>query len=353
MLCLPLALRAQLSKEDREAAKKMISGTLYLRVQAPQKYGLGYWAPYSVSMLEAAPTGVSADRKLAEPLKSIPKNGYHLKQEEVYWGYLANTPVRYGKLESEEGKLVVWMERVEPNTDVSIDFIDIKSLDDFTKAFNLALSKVPLQDEHPEWPSAVREGIASGKLVVGMTVEQARIVVGAPLSISAGEDNGSKTEKWILRQDPGKVLGGNKKRGAWMRVSTRTGFPTSITFRDGKLLSMEGEAERNLDPKGSAWLDDHKGAPATDVTGQWYERAWGVVSLRQAELGGTVIGKTSEYEITGVVSGKRAYLILAQEGKTVYSAVVSLEEGNRLEGKYQSGLMREESKGRSISLARR
>jgi hypothetical protein len=353
LLCLPLALRAQLSKQDFDAAQKMISGTLYLRVQAPQKYGMGHWAPYSVSMLEATPTGVSADRKLAEPLKSIPWNGYHLKQEEVYWGYLANTPVHYGKLESGEGKLVAWLERVDPNTEVSIDFIDIKSLDDFTKAFNLALSRVPLQDEHPEWPSAVREGIAAGKLVVGMTVEQARIVVGSPLSVTAGEDNGSKTEKWSLRQDPGKVLGWSKKHGAWLKVSTRTGFPASITFKDGKLVSIEGDVARNLEPMGNAWLDAHKDPPEGDVSGQWYERAWGVVSLRQVEGSGNVIGKSPEYEITGVVSGKKAYLIFAEKGKTVYSAVMSLEKGNRLEGKYESGLMSKESKGKSISLTKR
>ena len=246
--CFPLALRAQLSKEDREAAQKMISGTLYLRSQAPQKYGMGHWAPYSVSMLEASPAGLSSERKLAEPLKSIPRNGYHLKQEEVYWGYLANTPVNHCKLIWENGTHVVWCERDEPNTDVSVDFIDIKTLEDFTKAFNLTFSKVPLQDEHPDWPSDVRAGIAAGKPVVGMTVEQARIVVGAPLSVSARAENGAKTETWTLRQDPGEVLGWNKKHGAWKKVSTHTGFPTSITFKDGTLLSIEGEAGRKLDP---------------------------------------------------------------------------------------------------------
>ena len=242
LLCLPLALRAQLSKlskEDSEAAGKMISGTLYLRLQAPQKYGMGGWAPYSLSMLEASPTKVSADRLLAEPLKHIPWNGYHLKNEEVYWGYLANTPINHCKLVTEKGRLVVWCERVDPNTDVSVDLIDVNSLDDFTKAFNLTFSKVPLQDEHPEWPADVRAGITSGKLVVGMTEEQARIVVGAPLSVSAGEENGAKTEIWTLRQDPGQVLGWNKKRGAWTKVAKQTDFPVSITFKDGKLLSIK------------------------------------------------------------------------------------------------------------------
>jgi hypothetical protein len=242
LLCLPLALRAQLSKlskEDSAAAGKMLSGTLYLRLQAPQKYGMGEWAPYSMSMLEASPTKVSADRLLAEPLKHIPRNGYHLKQEEVYWGYLANTPLNHCKLVSEKGRLVVWCDRVDPNTDVSVDLIDVSSLDDFTKAFNLIFSKVPLQDEHPDWPADVRAGIASGKLVVGMTVEQARIVVGAPLSVTPGEENGAKTETWTLRQDPGEVLGWNKKHGAWLKVAKQTGFPASITFKDGKLLSIK------------------------------------------------------------------------------------------------------------------
>ena len=229
LLGMSLALRAQLSKEDHQAAQKMISGTFYLRVQVPDKYGMGAWAPYSESMLEASPAGLNTERKLAEPLK---------KKEDIYWGYLANTPVHNGKLVSEGGKLVVWMERVDPNTEVAIDFVDIKSMDDFTKVFNMTLSKVPLQNEHPEWPSGVREAIAAGTLVVGMTVEQARIVVGAPLSISAGEDNGTKTETWQLRQDPGKVLGWNRKRGAWKKVSIHTGLPTSITFKDGTLQSI-------------------------------------------------------------------------------------------------------------------
>ncbi len=235
----PLTLRAQLSKQDHQAAQQMLSGTLYLRSQAPQKYGMGAWAPYSVSILEASPAGLSTERKLAEPLKSVSRNAYHLKQEEIYWGYLANTPVNHCKLEWEKGTNVVWCERVDPNTNVSVDFIDIKTLDDFTKAFNLTFSKAPLQNEHPDWPSEVRESIAAGKLVAGMTTDQARIVVGAPLSVSAGDDNGAKTETWLLRQNPGKVLGWNKKRGAWKKVSTETGFPASATFKDGKLQSIQ------------------------------------------------------------------------------------------------------------------
>lgn len=239
LLFVPQALRAQLSKEDHKAAEQLLSGTWYLRAQAPQKFGMGHWGPYSLSMLEASPVGLNTERKLAEPLKSIPGNAYHLKQEEIYWGYLANTPVDHCKLQWEKDTNVVWCERVDPNTEVSVDFIDVKTLDDFTKAFHLTFSKVPLQNEHPDWPSEIRESIAAGRLLVGMTPEQARIVVGAPLSISSGEDNGAKTETWQLRQDPGMVLGWNKKRGAWKKVSTQTGLPTSVMFKDGKVQSIQ------------------------------------------------------------------------------------------------------------------
>jgi hypothetical protein len=356
LFCLPLSLRAQLSKEDHEAAGRMISGTLYLRLQAPQKYGMGEWAPYSVGMLEASPTGASTERRLADPLKKLPWNGYHLKNEEVYWGYLANTPVNHCKLASERGALVVWCDRVDPNTDVSVDFIDIKTLDDFTKAFNLTFSKAPLQDEHPDWPEAVRKGIGAGKLVTGMTVEQARIVVGAPRSVAAGEEGGVKTEMWTLRQDPGQVLGWSKKHGAWLKVATQTGFPLSISFKDGKLLSVGGAgvAARKIDSEGNAWLDAHKlDAPEIDISGEWHEHAWGTMTLRQGEDNGEVVGKSPEYDLIGVVSGKKAYLIFATKGKTEYSAIVSMTSDGRLEGKYEGGIIKDESKGRSIELKKR
>jgi len=44
-----LVVRAELSKEDREAAKRMINGTLYLRLDVPLKYVMDTfgWGPES------------------------------------------------------------------------------------------------------------------------------------------------------------------------------------------------------------------------------------------------------------------------------------------------------------------
>ena len=50
VLFAPLVVRAELSKEDREAAKRMIAGTLYLRLDVPLRYVMGSfgWGPETV-----------------------------------------------------------------------------------------------------------------------------------------------------------------------------------------------------------------------------------------------------------------------------------------------------------------
>jgi hypothetical protein len=341
-----MMVSAQLPIADRDKARKMVEGTFYLQAQAPQRYsGYGYTAP----VLQASPNGLNTEHLLARPL------GEH---EAIYWGFLANTQVRYGQLRWEEGKTLLWMECVEPNNDLSIEFVDIHSLDDFSKALNLVLSRVPVQEEHSEWPKTVRDGIATEELVEGMTQEQARIVTGAPLSVTTDAGNG--TETWVLRQDPGVVIG---RRVPWghrshLKVSKTTGLPLKITFKDGKLLPVEAAQAppRNLDANGNAWLDAHKDPPEIHVGGMWYERPWGWVYLHQIQghvVGDDMVGDTTEYGIEGVVSGKQLFLIFTQKGKSEYSGVLSLTADGHLEGKYEGGLMKDESKGRSIKLTRK
>lgn len=225
-LCMPLAMRGQLSKEDRQSAQKMIAGTLYLRIQVPCKFGVGAWAPYVESLLEVSPTEFGAERKLAVPLK---------KHENIYWGFFPNTPVRYGKLNFEGSSVNLWMEGVSPNIEFSLDFINIKTLDEFSKAFILAFSRVPLQEEHPQWPLEIRKAIAERHVVAGMTKAQAYIVVGTPLNITTGQENGAQVETWVPRQDTGDAK--------WVRArktnNARTGFPVGIKFIDGKLTSIQ------------------------------------------------------------------------------------------------------------------
>jgi hypothetical protein len=213
----------------------MIAGTLYLRLDVPCRYGRGRWGiaraiHHVESLLEVSPAGYTAERKLALPAKH--------KRDSVYWGFSPNDAVRYGKLLFEGDTVQVWMEGVSPNDyEMLIDFIHIQNLDDFTKAFNRTFSKVPLQDEHPEWPDEVRKAIGERKVIAGMTEEQAFSVVGSPVKITTAEENGVKVETWFPRQDRGTVT-------SWGQVEgTRTNFPARLKFADGTLEAIEQTAQ--------------------------------------------------------------------------------------------------------------
>jgi hypothetical protein len=226
VLLAPLAVRAELSKQERDTAKSMTAGTLYLRLDVPCKYGTGGFGLSVEPLLEVSPTGYDVERRLSLPSKK--------KRESVYWGFFPNDAVRYGKLSFSGDTVQVWLEGVPPNdNEVMVDFIHIQTMDDFTKAFNQTFSKVPLQDEHQEWPAEVRQAIAERKVVVGMTKQQAFNVVGTPINVTTGEENSVKVETWFPRQEKGTVVTFRRNK------SLRTGFPALLKFTDGKLQVIE------------------------------------------------------------------------------------------------------------------
>jgi hypothetical protein len=233
-LCLPCTLRAQLSKEDQEKAKGMIAGTLYLRLDVPLRSEVGNWGIGSAPLLEVSPTGHDTARLLAEATnsKEITATSRFSKRERINYFFYPNFAVHAGTLTVNGDEVNVMEEGFKPdNYEVTINFIQIKSIDDFTKAFNQAFSKVPLQDEHPEWPVEVRNAIANHRLVAGMTKEQAFDVVGTPLDIKSDETNGVHAEIWHPRQDKGQVI---NRRGHVEDLGS-TGFPAQLKFVDGKL----------------------------------------------------------------------------------------------------------------------
>ena len=231
VLLASLTANAELSRQERDSAKSMIAGTLYLRLDVPCRYGRGRFGISAAihhveSLLEVSPTGHSTERKFALPSK--------YKRASVFWGLSPNDPVRYGKLLFNGDTVQVWMEGILPNdSEIILDFVQIHNLDNFTKAYNQTFSKVPLQDEHPEWSSDVRQAVALRRVVLGMTKEQAFDVVGSPLNITSGDDNGVKMETWSPRQDRSTVVGVRPGEG------TPTGFPALLKFTGGVLQTIE------------------------------------------------------------------------------------------------------------------
>jgi hypothetical protein len=236
MLSLPLASNAQLSKEDQEKAKSMLAGTLYLRLDVPLRSEVGNWGVGSAPLLEVSPTGHDTAHLLAQAMnsKETTATSRFSKRERINYFFYPNYAVHAGTLKVNGDEVNVMEEGFKPdNYEVTINFIQIKSLDDFTKAFNQAFSKVPLQDEHPDWPAGVRNAIANHRLVAGMTKEQAFDVVGTPLDKKVDDANGVHTEIWHPRQDRGQVI---KKRIEYLGS---TGFPAELKFVDGILQALQ------------------------------------------------------------------------------------------------------------------
>jgi len=237
MLSLPLASNAQLSKEDQEKAKSMLAGTLYLRLDVPLRSEVGNWGVGSAPLLEVSPTGHDTAHLLAQAMnsKETTATSRFSKRERINYFFYPNYAVHAGTLKVNGDEVNVMEEGFKPdNYEVTINFIQIKSLDDFTKAFNQTFSKVPLQNEHPEWPVEVRNAIADHRLVVGMTKEQAFDVVGTLLDIKPDDANGVHTEIWHPRQDKGQAI---DRKGHIVDLGS-TGFPVQLKFVDGKLQGI-------------------------------------------------------------------------------------------------------------------
>jgi hypothetical protein len=98
-------------------------------------------------------------------------------------------------------------------------------------------------------------------------------------------------------------------------------FPTSLP-------ATKGEVE------GKAWLDVQKDPAAINVNGTWDSEEWGTFHLVQTEGSRDVSGNGAGYEITGVVSGKRLFMLFVSRRALNYCATLSPNGENSLIGTY-------------------
>jgi hypothetical protein len=106
-----------------------------------------------------------------------------------------------------------------------------------------------------------------------------------------------------------------------------------------------------VEVEGKAWLDSQKDPPAMNVNGAWDSEEWGAFLLTQTEGSREVSGNGGGYHITGVVSGKRLFMLFSTKGTVDYCATLSPNGENRLTGTYsdrksrlKSGLCQESSR---------
>jgi hypothetical protein len=110
-------------------------------------------------------------------------------------------------------------------------------------------------------------------------------------------------------------------------------------------------AAAKVEVEGKAWLDAQKDPAAMNVNGEWNSEEWGPVHLTQSEGKREVSGNGDGYDITGVVSGKRLFLLFAQGHTVEYCATLSPNGENSMAGRYSnrksrlhSGLCQESSR---------
>jgi hypothetical protein len=92
--------------------------------------------------------------------------------------------------------------------------------------------------------------------------------------------------------------------------------------------------------QGKAWLDAQKDPAAINVDGTWNSDEFADLHLSQDAGSRDVSGVGAGYRLTGVVNGKRLYLLFTS-GRTVeYCAVLTSGSGNSLVGSYSSKVSR-------------
>lgn len=231
------------SGSDKRAANEMMQGTLYLRTDIPcirGSKGCSIWAAplTEVSPADYSVTGNAAARDGRRGPRGF-IGGAGMQVGTPYWGFGPNDTVRRYRLIWFGDSVVVWVKGLSPGQGLlPLLFYGIGNLDNFTAAFNRVFAKVPLHDEHPEWPAEIRKAIAERRVVEGMTKRQAFCVVGLPITTRTGTENGTEVEVWFPRQESG-ALEGFAKPAA-------TGFPAVLRFAGGKLVKIDTSKSEEL-----------------------------------------------------------------------------------------------------------
>lgn len=233
---------AGLSGPDKKEAKKMLEGVLYTRIDVPCETGRHAYGTFKKPLVEMAPEGMVSDVRAGAGFQV---NVFSARS--AYWALAPNDSVEVDEVDFDDGSVEIELEGVgdSDGRDSVLKFVKIATLEDFKSAFDRTFSRVPLQDEFPDWPAEIREAIAARRLVPGMSKRQAFYVTGTPVSVNAFREQDKDVEVWNLRQDSG------MKMGYWsMKAGGGTGLPSTLRFEDGTLVDVRGglsEAGLHLD----------------------------------------------------------------------------------------------------------
>lgn len=225
-LLLPATASAELSKPERKQLKKMLQGTLYMRIDAPCATGRHPFGVYKRPLVEVSPEGVNSEAE-----EAMTASWWHA--DSTYWGIRVNDPVKLDEIDEEDEGIEIELEGVGPVEDEStvILLVGVSTLADAEAAVERAFARVPLQDEHDDWPQEIKDGIAERRLMEGMTKRQAYYITGRPESFEKRTEDGKEVEIWHLRESKGMKIS-----FFYAKAGEESGLPSTIRFVDGKLV---------------------------------------------------------------------------------------------------------------------
>ncbi|MFZ4598386.1 MAG: hypothetical protein ACOYNN_07055 [Terrimicrobiaceae bacterium] len=117
-----------------------------------------------------------------------------------------------------------------------------------------------------------------------------------------------------------------------MRRALTLIFAVSLLSGCSIFSEVRDERYQRNNAAGDRWLSDQFDASEINVSGSWLSSDWGRGAFRQN--GRKVSGTLGGYNVNGVVSGRRAYLLIADGEWYYYSAVLEMSQPGQLDGRF-------------------
>ena len=117
-----------------------------------------------------------------------------------------------------------------------------------------------------------------------------------------------------------------------MRRALTLIFAVSLLSGCSIFSEVRDERYQRNNAAGDRWLSDQFDAAEINVSGSWLSSDWGRGTFRQN--GRKVNGTLGGYNVNGVVSGRRAYLLIADGEWYYYSAVLEMSQPGQLDGRF-------------------
>ncbi len=126
-------------------------------------------------------------------------------------------------------------------------------------------------------------------------------------------------------------------------------FLILAVFAGCSAVTEFNDARYNRNNKtGDNWLSDQSEPAGINISGNWTSNDWGRATFTQD--GRRVSGILGGYTVHGVVSGERAYLLIAQGDWYYYSSVLELQRPGLLTGRFSRAIPYVKNFGRPMRL---